>query len=238
MDKLQFQPRITYKNDKVLPLSIQHSIKVSPGVTAYAPIFVDAPRMQALLKAKNSSGAGQGLKITEGLTVADLSVSFSDLAKQWTKIESRDAPPRWRFAGGVVYLDLEIAVYLLQGLDSPPKAYAAIMEHEYLHVLDDVTIVKKTLPEALLKDDTYVKPYLVQGREVSDQTFQNVFRGQRFTDWVQGFWAEKSNERQSFRDSEAEYKRFRDRIEAARTEMNIPHRQPSLKHRQNVSPNP
>ncbi len=238
MGNLQLQARIKYKNNKVLPLSIQHSIKVSAGVTAYAPIFIDAPRMQTLLKARNSSGSGQGLKITEGLTVADLSLSFSDFAKQWTKIESGDAPPRWRFDGGAVYLDLEIAIYLLQGLDSPPKAYAAIMEHEYLHVFDDITIVKKTLPNALLEDNTYVKPYLVQGREVSDQTFQNVFRGQRFNDWVQGFWADQSNERQSFRDSEAEYKRFRDRIEAARTELTMPHRQPSLKHRQNVSPNP
>lgn len=231
MAKLEFKGRITYKNQKKLPASILKLIKLSPGVTAYEPIFVDSSGLQALRKNKNSDSQGQGLSTTAGLTVPAFSLSFEDFDKQWTKKDASGGA-QWVFNGGAVYLNVELAVYILQGYDDPPKAYAAIVEHEYLHVYDDIIIAKKTVPEELLKDDTYTKPYLVQGKAVSDATFQSVFKGDRYSKWVEPIWAEKRNERERFRDSTEEYKRFRDRIEEARSELVRPHGRPELKQRQ------
>jgi hypothetical protein len=108
------------------------------------------------------------------------------------------------------------------------------VEHEYLHVYDDMVIAKKTVPEELLKDETYTKPYLVQTKAVSDSTFQTVFKGDKYGQWVEAIWAEKRNERERFRDSEQEYKRFRERIDDARSELVRPHGRPELKQRQNT----
>jgi hypothetical protein len=231
MAKLEFEARITYKNQKQLPASLLKLIKAEPGVTIYEPIFVDASGMQALRKSRNSNSQGQGLSTVAGLTVPAFGLSFSDIDKQWTKKDTGGAV-QWLFSGGKVYFDIEIAVYMLQGYDNPPKAYAAIVEHEYLHVYDDIVLVNKTLPEELLKDDTYTKPYLVDGKAVSDSTFQYVFKGDKYGKWVEGIWAEKRNEREQFRDSEEEYKRFRDRIDDARSELVRPHGRPELKQRQ------
>jgi len=231
MADLKFEARISYKNQNQLPASLLRLMKLSPGVTAYEPIFVDAPGMQALHTSKNTSAVGQSLGTVAGLTVTVFSLSFSDFDKQWTKKEAGGVA-QWQFNGGKVYLDIEISVYVLQGYDQPPKAYAAIVEHEYLHVYDDMVLVNKTLPEELLKDDTYTKPYLVQAKPVNNTTFQSLFKEDRYKKWVEAIWIEQRNARESFRDSEEEYKRFRDRIDEARSELVRPHGRPETNHRQ------
>jgi hypothetical protein len=109
--------------------------------------------------------------------------------------------PFWQFYGGDVYLDLTITVSILDGDRPQPnddlsrRLFAIIMEHELLHVLDEIDIVSKWMPMNLYRDNMVLK-YLSNTEPVDNAMFQSWFKGNGFSDWLKGgFWAPDQNAR-------------------------------------------
>jgi len=87
------------------------------------------------------------------------------------------------------------------------------MEHELLHVRDEVDLITRYAP-AEARRDQYVQRYLIDGREIDDSMFQNWFRGKGFEQWIHdGIWAPEHNSRGRARDSGSEWERYRENID-------------------------
>jgi len=205
MPPVQFQPNVRYRNEVLLPLSSYPHIRVPPGVSARTPFFVSAAEMQRLAPAKT-------IKVIAGLTTAEFSLRFANSA-QWRQVRLGGALTRWQFQGGGVILDVLISVYVAQGFESYAQALAVILEHEFLHVQDDIDIVSRFMPTAALRDQ-YVQQYLCQGKEVDDSMYRQWFAGSGFQNWVRdSVWVPEHNKRGDIRDSGAEWETFRRRMD-------------------------
>src|SRR6266478_6958614 len=176
MANLGFEPTIRYRNDLLLPLQLYPPIRVPAGVSVRAPFFVSAAEMQRLAPAKT-------IKVIAGLTTAEFSLHFANPSLQWRQVRSGGALTRWQFQGGKVSLNVLISVYVAEGFQSYNQALAVILEHELLHVQDEIDIVSRFMPMAALRDQ-YVQRYLVEGREVDDPMYRRWFAGTGFQEWV------------------------------------------------------
>jgi hypothetical protein len=206
MPDVQFQPRVSYRNELLLPLNLYPPIRVPPGITARAPIFVSAQEMQRL-------SPSQTIRVVAGLTHTQFSLRFVDLSKQWRQTRSGSAAARWQFQGGTVCLELSIAVYVAEGFQQDVRIFATIIEHELLHVYDEVDLVTRYAP-AEVRRDQYVQRYLIEGREVDDSMFQRWFRGNGFEQWIRdGVWVPEHNRRATSRDSGPEWDSYRETID-------------------------
>jgi hypothetical protein len=205
MPDVRFEPRVSYRNELLLPLNLYPAFRVPPGITVHAPIFVSAQQMQRLAPADT-------IKVVAGLTKTEFSLRFPDFVKQWRQVRSGSAA-RWQFQGGVVGLDAAITLYMAEGFQQDPRIFAMIMEHELLHVRDEVDLITRYAP-AEARRDQYVQRYLIDGREVDDSMFQTWFRGKGFEQWIHdGIWAPEHNRRGRARDSGTEWDRYRENID-------------------------
>lgn len=201
MPQFQFRPNVRYRNEQKLDGSYGH-IHVPSGVSARMPIFVSAEQMQELAPANT-------IKIIAGLTVTDFSLKFSN-PSQWTQVRLGNGVLLWQFTGGPVILDILISVYVAQGFNN--KTIALILEHEFLHVQDEIDIVSKFMPKAALKDQ-YVDKYLTRGQDLDDSMYQNWFKGTMFSKWVHdNVWVPEHDKRGEARDSGAQWNSYRQRI--------------------------
>ena len=206
MPAVQFQSNVRYRNELLLPLSLYPPIRVPAGVSARAPCFVSATEMHRLAPAKT-------IKVIAGLTTAEFSLRFANPALQWRQVRSGGALTRWQFQGGVVVLDVLISIYVAEGFQSYAQALAIILEHEFLHVQDEIEIVSRFMPTAALRDQ-YVQQYLCQGKEVDDSMYRQWFAGTGFQNWLHdGVWLPERNRREAVRDSGAEWESFRTRMD-------------------------
>lgn len=90
------------------------------------------------------------------------------------------------------------------------------MEHELLHVLDEVDIVSRWMPPEAYKDDMVLK-YLTNAEAVDNAMYQSWFRGAGFTNWLKdGLWSPEHNRRKDIRDSAQQYAKLQSRIEDLR----------------------
>lgn len=220
------KPRITYGNDTVLPAS-RYAIQVPHGLSpsdVREPTFVDPATMVSMLHASQSRH-GTGLGVTHGLTTADFKVSFPDFAHQWRQIRNGRSAPFWQFYGGDVYLDLTITVYVLEGDRPRPKddlsarLFAIIVEHELLHVADEIDIVSTWMPANLGRDDMVLK-YLTNAQPVDDAMFHSWFQGDGLSKWLRdGFWAPEHSRRGGLRDAPAQYAQLQRQIDDLRIKM-------------------
>lgn len=217
-----FKPNISFENESGLPAD---DIKVPPGLSSSGvpgPTYVTPTRMVELLRQGSSSAAGHNLGIVHGLTTAELSVRFADFSRQWVQV-STGVPGRfWQFRGGDIYLDLSISVYVLEG-DRPAsndpissQIFKIIMQHELLHVADEVDLVTQWMPSEAYRDHM-VEKYLSNAQTVDDSMLQSWFRGDRFEDWLRtGIWSAEHNRRAGIRDTPKEYAALQDQINALR----------------------
>jgi hypothetical protein len=224
--RYQFKPRISFTNDKLLPASM-YGIRLPaglPATSAPAPNFVDPTTMVSLLRS-SSGGHGRGLGVTHGLTTTEFAVTFPNPAQQWREVSTGTAVPRWQFQGGDVFFDATITVYVLEGDRPQPnddlsrRLFAIIMEHELLHVLDEIDIVSRWMAPEASKDEKVVK-YLSNAEPVDNAMFQSWFRGSGFSDWLKnGPWVAEHNRRGSIRDAAHQYAALQRQIDDIRIKM-------------------
>ena len=221
-----FKPRIRFGNDLLLPASL-YGIRIPHGLSPSdvpAPNFVSPAVMVSMLHAPQSHHR-TGLGVTHGLTTADFAVSFPNIAQQWRQIRNGRSALFWQFYGGDVYLDVTITIYVLEGDRPQPnddlsrRLFAIIMEHELLHVLDEIDIVSRWMPTNVYRDDMVLK-YLSNAEPVDNAMFHSWFKGNGFSNWLRGgFWAPEHARRGGVRDSPAQYALLQRQIDDLRIEM-------------------
>jgi hypothetical protein len=111
-------------------------------------------------------------------------------------------------------LDVLISVYVAEGFKPFPKSVAVILEHEFLHVQDEIDIVSRFMPQAAQQDE-YVKRYLTQAQPVDESMYRRWFgpSATGFRDWLHdGIWATEHNGRANARDSGGAWETYRQRI--------------------------
>ncbi len=206
MPPFQFRPNVRYRNDQNLNVSSYGPIRVPGGVSARAPFFVSAVEMQRLAPANT-------IKVIAGLTTADFSLRFASPTQQWGQVRLGGPASRWQFQGGVVILDIVISVYVADGFKPFPKTVAVILEHEFLHVQDEIDIISRFMPRAALQDE-YVQKYLTRGQDADESMYRRWFAGNGFQDWLRdGVWVPEHNKRAEARDSGAAWESYRKRID-------------------------
>jgi hypothetical protein len=89
-----------------------------------------------------------------GLTTAAASVELPGVEKLGSGGDAQ-----WKFEGGDIILNVELAVYIIRQYAPVDKLFKLIMEHEYLHVLDYQTLAKTQITAKLQADKT-LKPWL------------------------------------------------------------------------------
>lgn len=218
----QFTPRITFGNG-VTPAAT-YGLKVPPGLPSTsvpAPDFVDPAKMVSL-RSQAVGGHGTGLGVVHGLTVTEFAVTFPK-ATQWRQVGTKF--PSWQFQGGDVFFEAKIRVYVLEG-DRPQadddltrQLFAIIMEHELLHVLDEIDIVTRWMPPEAYKDDKVLK-YLSNAAPVDDGMYKSWFKGDGFSNWLKdGLWVPEHNRRGTIRDASSQYAALQRQIDDIRIQL-------------------
>ena len=147
MSDFKFVPKITFKNTALITGPALKHLRVPGGVQAYDPIRVDFGRMSVLDENRVPAPAG--------LTRAGAGAELPDVEKVGagnTKV--------WKFTGGDIVLNIEIAVYIIDKYAPVPALFKVIMEHEYLHVLDYQDLAKSPRLRKLIETDETLKPWL------------------------------------------------------------------------------
>jgi hypothetical protein len=235
-----FRPTINWPNNDLLLPAQLFNITVPVGLSSFDvrnPNFVDVPKMMQLTKEDSTVPSSGALTMTDGLVTADLKVRFANPSTQWrrgslssTKDPNR-GPFQYQFAGGDVFLDLLLGIYLLKSVEYDPdddlsvQIFARLYEHELLHVVDDVDLVNNWLAPHL-NSDPDVARYLVRGEPYVygtpsmvaaqvEREFQ-TFIGNTIQVAIFNVWARESNRRESLRDAPAQYKIVQDQVDELR----------------------
>ncbi|MEQ8763747.1 MAG: hypothetical protein RL885_07465 [Planctomycetota bacterium] len=208
MTTVHFKSSVRYGNPKPFPKKDYPSFSVPAGVDARMPAIVSAQKLFELSPQKTLGG------VVAGLTTTQFRLGFKDLKTQWTQTRTKAPRPLWIFQGGDLILEIEVTVYVAKGFETQKEAFATIMEHELLHVADEIRIVEKDLPKAM-PGDLYVEKHLVQSNAVDDRMFESWYQGGRFESWIRdGLWTPLHNAAAQARDSGREWQAYRDKIDA------------------------
>jgi len=197
MADLHFQAQVTYGKKTSVDIYFAASHCVSSSVAEQFVYFVSKPQLQAL--AHTAGGVA-------GLTVADFSLEFPDFVTQWSSAGS-SGTKAWRFQGGPLLLKSLVKIYVDDRARGRSEVLDVIMEHEFLHVADEIEVLRNDVP-AKLREDSIVRQYLIDKKPVDDTMFQNWFKTSKFQEYVQPVWAEEHNRRGKKRDSGMEYARY------------------------------
>lgn len=208
MMKVAFTPEVRYQNQTLLPSGLFPSFNVPKGVSVRSPFLISSAKMQQLAPPNN-------LTVTGGLTTAQFSLRFESLKRQWQQTRQRGSV-FWRFQGGKVFLQITIAIYIVKDFyDHNPKGFSLIMEHELLHVADNIDIITKYMPEKVPKDPR-VKKYLVEKQLLRDSPFEHWISNRGLEQWIRdGIWKPEHSKRNQNRDSGDAWKRLREQISAS-----------------------
>ncbi len=204
-----FQPSIVWRNELLFPASL-FNIQVPRGLSlsdVRAPIYVTATEMQRLSPSRTIS-------VVAGLTKTEFSVRFANFNMQWRQVSSRATNQQWQFQGGRIYFQIRIGLYVAEGFQSLDNILSVIMEHELLHVQDEIDIVRWYMRSEAPKD-RWIKRYLIDKSPVHESMLDRMFRRNGFNRWVHdGLWAPEHNRRAQSRDSGQEWTDYRERIDA------------------------
>jgi hypothetical protein len=200
MADMRFTASIHYESQLMVPVSYYPDLLVPPGVPVYEPIAVTFARMSQLAPDKFPAPAG--------LTVAtrELSVKLRGFWKP-----SGTSPVTWQWQGGVMQLDVTVAVYIIDKYRPVEKLFELILSHELMHVQDDIDIVSQYLPQELPRDPL-VKKYLIDQAPVDDAMYRNYFCTDMLQKGLQPIWADERNVRGRQRDSGALYRRYTEKL--------------------------
>ncbi|MCK5439966.1 MAG: hypothetical protein KAI97_08475 [Gemmatimonadetes bacterium] len=218
----QLRPTVTHGNRSLLDAG-QSGIRVPQGLSGddvRQPTYITPERMLSLLRSQQQSGNRLG--VVHGLTKAHFSLRFSDVGRQWRRVEMGHSRAAWVFQGGDIFFDICIDVFVLEG-DRPQgndsisrQIFAVIMQHELEHVADEIDIIRRWMPPRAYRD-RMVRSYLADARPVTDRMFRNWFRTRQFEDWLRmGLWAPEHNRRKASRDSPENYRALQEEIDQLR----------------------
>jgi len=172
-----FSARIVYQSDHPVPAEIKKRISVPAGVEARQPFYASLAGIVQVRQARQrrfnyqqDSGLGG---IAAGFTDTDLAVAFADFARSW----QRDGEV-WKFLGGELVLTLSVGVHIDERTKQAGRrrCMEMILEHELLHVRDEIDIVTNWLPAAVLAD-SFVRASLSAAARVSAKHFDDWIRG-------------------------------------------------------------
>jgi hypothetical protein len=181
MPNFRVAPKITFKNNTMVAAKARMSLKVPAGVTAYDPIPVSFGEMSKLEPTTIPAPAG--------LTTAGADVELPGVQRVGSGL-----PAQYKFDGGDIVLNVEIAIYIIKQYAPIPALFKRIMEHEYLHVLDYQNLAKSQLTK-LIEADKTLRPWL-EGEPWS---------GSDFYDRVQEIWGAEAKNLGNALDSGAKY---------------------------------
>lgn len=208
-----FKPRITYRNDLLLPTSL-YGINVPSGLSDYsvrAPTFVSREDMKEIRKS-DPIQEGQPLKTVHGYVSPDFSLRFSNFWLQWQQVSTQITRSWWQFRGGDVYLDLAIQVYVLKDYSPRPndaiynQIFALIMEHELWHVEDAIKIITQWMPSMAYQDQN-VQKYFTHAEIMGDEQFKYWFHNGYFEKYLRDCLYEELSKQAKVRHSSAECKK-------------------------------
>ena len=210
MPAVRFRTSVVWRNTRIWPASGRR-FRVPRGVGANdvrVPIYVSAERMQRLAPSRT-------IAVVAGLTDADVAWRFENIAQQWRELPpAPGTPSRWQFQGGVVHIELRLTLYVAQGFQRSPQILNTIMEHELLHVADELAILSRELVPAAQRNAT-VRRYLTDGTAMLERQYQSWVPGGRFTTLLrEEIWAPLHNRRSRARDSGPAWEAYRRRIDA------------------------
>lgn len=197
MADLRFQERVTYGKPTTVDIYYAASHCVSSSVGEQFVYFLHKPQLQAL--AHTAGGVA-------GLTVSEFSLEFPDFATQWLCVP-QGGIKMWRFQGGPLLLKCLVKIYVDDRARGRYDILDVIMEHEFLHVADEIEVLRNDVP-AKLREDSIVRQYLIEKKPVDNTMFQNWFKTSKFQEYVEPVWAEEHNRRGKRRDSGMDYARY------------------------------
>ena len=172
-----FSARVVYQSDHAVPAEIRKRIGVPAGVEARQPFYASLAGIVQVRQARQRRFGYQedgGLGgIAAGFTDTDLTVAFADFARSW----QRDGEV-WKFLGGALVLTLAVGVHIDERTRQAGRrrCLEMILEHELLHVRDEIDIVTNWLPAAALAD-SFVRASLTAAARVPAAHFDAWIRG-------------------------------------------------------------
>jgi hypothetical protein len=236
---VRFCPRIHWPNNPLLLPASLFGISVPSGINGIhvrSPNYVDVPRMQQALRSGVRS-PGRGLGIVNGLVTADIRVCFADITRQWRRLpaaggqSATHGPCQFQFSGGEVFLDLTFGIYILNTCKPVARdpisvqIFALVYEHELLHVLDEINVLKNWLPSRVTSE-SMVSRYLVNANPFTygtprqriaqvEENFRNHIQS-RLQGGISAMWAREHNRRTGRRDAPSEYRIVQQQIDTLR----------------------
>jgi len=222
----EIKSRIIHANKVVVPAP-RYGVKPPRGLDVddlRMPNFVKPQEMMALLTDTPHHNPSR-LAVTHGLVKTQFAFVFSDIEQQWRRLAGAQNRITRQFQGGDVFVQATIAVNILDA-DRPieknklsEKLFAVIWEHELLHVLDDIEIMRKWLPEKA-REDEWLKKYMTEARELDESSFDHYIRKDNLTPWLRdGLWTAERNRRAEIRDAPARYAELNEAIANIRSQM-------------------
>jgi hypothetical protein len=182
--------RVEYMNQSNLEQQRYPRIVVSPGVRSVAPEIVDPARMVSIRNAHRPGQTPPSVpagSYAGGHTKTYFYLRFASFSSQWRR-ETRGSTEYRIFTGGTVFMTVALKIYVEEFRGPPPAGtdprwiptrnaiFALVMEHEYHHVADEITIVNSELASRIRQNPT-VERYLVQCNPVPPDVFRTTFAG-------------------------------------------------------------
>jgi hypothetical protein len=197
MAELRFQEQVTYGKKTTVDIHFAASHCLSSNLTQQFVYFLPKPQLQAM--AQTAGGIA-------GLTVGDFDLAFQDFASQW-RLVSQGGIRTWAFQGGALLLKSLVKIYVDDRFRDRTDLLDLIMEHEFLHVADEIEVLRTDVPTRL-REDSIVSQYLIQKKPVDNGMFENWFKTSKFKEYIEPVYAEEHNRRGRRRDSGMEYARY------------------------------
>ena len=173
MGVARFVGQVRFVNQLMFPRELYPEINVSPDLTVYDAISKSMAEMITIsIERRDKYGyqteANLG-SFPAGYTRSDLDVRFENFDQQW-----RRNGDNWVYQGGSIKLELTLAVYADQRAKNRARCWSLILEHEYLHVCDEIDLVMNHLPQTL-NSSPIIRGYLQM--PTPDREFNDTFRG-------------------------------------------------------------
>ncbi len=231
-----FRPRINWpKNELLLPARL-YGVQVPAGLAdihVRDPKYVNSGVMFRLSRSNELAAWRYGLVDT------DLKVTFRHPAAQWHRSppggrDTGHGPYVFQFTGGDVFLDLDLAIYILDIIKPNPtddvsvKVFALAYDHELLHVIDEVNIIHDSHLIAEIMALPPVQMYLVRAQPFVYGTPQQSAAELSISEFVNkgleylkvaivNKYTVKHNEATARRDTQENYRRLQQKIDELRT---------------------
>lgn len=170
----QITPKITYENSALITGDRRKQLKIPDGIPAFEPIRLNFGEMSRKEPSKVPAPAG--------LTVSAIDVEAPGVTRAPAEATSaadggrRDQGSRtsreWMFSGGEIKLNILISVYIIDQFADVPKLLKIIMEHEYLHVRDNLKLAADIGKK--IENDDSVKRWLNGERWTGSAFFDRI----------------------------------------------------------------